>query len=162
MGMKEMLENKLSVETDQAKRDKLEDQIKALANQERVEGRAGAIPRDPKQLMLDASEVQMRPENKDRRIRWINVGNDAKALTRKANGYQILSEKEGGRRVGNLALAYLPRKEYDRRVAEVKKANQDRLKSHTREMQEMAESVARVLRDKHGIEMDAADILVEG
>lgn len=160
MGMKDVLENRLSIETDQEKRDKLEAQIKELELMERKGGRSGAVPRDPKQLLLDATAVQDRPENKDRHIRWINVGNSEKAEVRKHDGYQILSEKDGGRRVGNLALAYLPRKEYERRVAVVKRANKDRLEAHNREMEEQAEAVARLLRDK-GLEVDAGDILVK-
>lgn len=161
MGMKEMLENRLSIETDQEKRDKLEQQIKDLALREGKEGRAGAVPRDPKQLLLDARDVSAMPVNKDRRIRWINVGSAERAEVRKHDGYQILAEKEGGRRVGNLALAYLPKKEYERRVAVVKRANKERLDAHKREMEQMAESVAKTLRDQHGLEIDAADIIVQ-
>lgn len=162
MGVKEMLENRLSTETDQGQRDKLEEQIKALALQEGKEGRSGAVPNDPKGMLLDARDAQLLPVNKDRRVRWINVGVTEKAEVRKANGYMLLSEKDGGRRVGNLALAYLPRKEYERRQAVVKKTSRDRLSAHKTEMEQMADSVAKMLRDQHGISIDASDILVQG
>lgn len=126
---------------------------------ERTTGPSGAIPMMPKQMLLDASEVQEKKE--DRRLRWVNVGNAEKAQARQAQGYVRVPVAEGGRQVGNLALFELPREEYERRVAAQRKLNKDRLSAHKAEAEQMAENIARELRDRHGISIDAERILIK-
>ncbi len=129
-----------------------------LDRQERTSGPSGAISNQPKQQMLDASDVQKK--HPDKRIRWVNTGNPEKAQSRQAQGYERIPAAEGGRQVGNLALFGLKKSEYERRVKAQEKMNKDRLSAHKVEAERQAESIARELRDKHGISVDAERILI--
>lgn len=120
---------------------------------------AGAPSMTPKTQMLDASDVQA--AHPDHRVRWIQTGNAEKAQCRLADGYEVIPEKEGGRRVGGLALARTSRENYDARVATVKRKNQERLKSHKADVGRAVEAVVRELRDQHGISVDESRIMVD-
>jgi hypothetical protein len=143
----------------EAKRQELRLQMERAAALERTSGSSGAIPNAPKQSLLDASDVQAKHPNL--RLRWLNVNNAEKMAVRQASGYSRLSMEEGGRQVGNLALFGLPKEEYDRRVKEIERRNKERLSSHRTEVEQMAESVAKSLRDNHGIRVDAERILIK-
>jgi hypothetical protein len=124
---------------------------------ERTTGRSGAIPRTPKQKLLDASDVQAARPNK--RVRWVNLKNAEK---RTGDGYERIPVADGGRQAGDLALFELDRPEYDRRVAEQKARNKELLRSHETEVERMADEVAKVMRDRHGLSINAEDIIVRG
>jgi len=145
--------------TDTQKREQALEQEAALKRQEEVTGRSGAVPNTAKRSLLDASDVQRKFP--DRHFRWINVGNSDRAQLRSAEGYVVLPESEGGRRVGNLAIAYIPRQLYERRIAEIKKRTEARLKSHRPEVEQMADAVAKELRDRHGIDLGTKGILID-
>lgn len=117
---------------------------------------SGAAPAATATMMLDMTEAErLHPEKK---IRWVSLRNEQKAQMRQASGYVRLSAEEGGRQVGNLVLMALPRAEYERRIAEIKKINQDRLTIHNKEAEGIAEGLARELRDKHHIDVSAEQI----
>ena len=128
-----------------------------LRRMEEKEGRSGAVPNLAKMQLLDAAEVQKR--HPDKHIRWINIGSTERAQLRQSQGYVVLPESEGGKKVGNLALAYIPRKLYEMRIAELKKINKTRLNSHRTEMEATAEAVAQILRDKN-VDISAGKILI--
>lgn len=139
------------------------EQLKEFAKKlGRVEAKthAGARSRQPKQSLLDASDVQA--QHPDKKIRWSSLANPDKMEIRKHEGYERLPVSEGGRQVGNNVLMALSKEDYDHRVAEQKKVNEQRLKQHNREVEEMAEQVAKVLRDQHGKSVSADDIIVKG
>lgn len=138
----------------------IKEQLAKLDRLEQTTGRSGAIPIGPKNRLLSISEAT-RNKNKDYRLRWINVNNPEKAASRIADGYEIIPEAEGGRRVGGLALARLGREEYERRVKDIDRQTQERLNSHNREMEGMADNLAQLLRDRHGISVDAERLLVK-
>lgn len=137
----------------------LKAQQKAL---DEVEARtvSGAPTLTPKQQMLDASEVEKR--HPDKVIRWVNIRDPQKAESRRVEGYVRLSEAEGGRSLGNdLALMAIPRRLHEQKVAAIQKLNDDRLNAHRREMESVAESVAKQMRDRYGVSIDASRILVD-
>ena len=128
---------------------------------DRVEAKTvpGAPVLAPKEQMLDASDVQA--AHPDHRVRWIQTANAEKAQSRLADGYEIIPESEGGRRLGGLALARTPRENYDRRVAAVDAKNKERLKAHKADINRAVEAVARELRDQHGISIDESRLMVD-
>lgn len=120
----------------------------------------GANVLTPRESMLDASDVQ--EKHPDKHLRWVNIRDRQKAESRRLEGYVRLPSDEGGRHLGDeLALMGVPREVHERKVAAIKKANEERLNSHRDEMQAMAESVAKSLRDNYGIKVDASRILVD-
>lgn len=120
----------------------------------------GAPTLTPKQQMLDASDVEKR--HPDKVIRWVNIRDPQKAASRQVEGYVRLSEAEGGRHLGNdLALMAIPRRQHEAKVAAIAKLNDDRLNAHRREMESVAESVAKQMRDRYGVSIDASRILVD-
>jgi len=128
---------------------KIKEMRAQLDRQEAVSGPSGAKPGATYTMLLDKSKTEeLHPGHK---IRWVNLRNDAKVQQRQVSGYERVPEVEGGRQVGNLALFKLPAEEHARRVEQIKKLNKDRLNAHNREAEAMAESIAKALRDNHGI-----------
>lgn len=142
----------MSIEDLKATRDRLE-------RIERTTGNSGAVPRTPKQLMLDASEIEKGdPEHK---YRWVNVRDPQKAQARIMEGYTPIAEGEGGRTLGGaLKLMKIPREVHLARIADQKREHKLRLNAHRTELENLAEGIARELRDRHGINVDAERILV--
>lgn len=136
----------------------LKAQENELKAQEVITGRSGAVPNTAKRQLLDARDVQKKWP--DRHIRWINVGSSERHQLRAAQGYVLLPESEGGKRVGNLALAYIPRQLYEARIVEIRKRTADRLKSHRPEVEQMADAVQKELRDRYGIDLGPKGILI--
>lgn len=135
-------------------------QREELDRLERTTGSSGAVPLGPKAAML-ASDL---PEkNPDKHYRWVNVKNPEKAMGRIAEGFTKVAEGEGGRNLGGLALFEIPRSKYDERIARQDKLAKDRLNMHKDQAHQMAESLSRELRDKHGIKVDPRRLLeIEG
>lgn len=142
------------------------DDLKALKAKldrtEQLTGNSGAIPNAPKQMLLDTTEESKLEANKDKRLRWVRLGEADKGQQRVLEGYERVPEADGGRRVGNLTLFRTSMENYERRVADVNRRSKERLKAHESEVEQMAEAVARTLRDKHGIRVDAEHILIRG
>ena len=139
---------------------KIKDLQAQLKRQEATTGPSGAMPLTPTAVLLDASAAQK--NHPDKRLRWVSVH---KAQRRQMEGYVAVPETEAegvGTRKGNLILMALPRAEFERRVEAQKKANADRLQAHNREVEEVAEGIARTLRDKHGVNVRTEDILLRG
>lgn len=136
-------------------------ELKAKADQiERTTGMSGAIPNMPKQRLMDARDLQA--QHPDKRIRWLNLRNPDKVAGRIAEGYVRISGDDGGRHLGDdYATFAIPVAEYNRRIAENERLGKERLKAYKTEFERTAESVARVLRDKHGIDVSAEDLLRE-
>jgi len=140
--------------------EQIKQELARLDRVERTTGRSGIMPLGPKQRLMQVSEAT-KQKNKDFRLRWINENNQEKAITRQADGYERVPNDEGGRKVGNLALYRLPKEEYEHRVREIERETANRLSSHNREMENMADQVAKVLRDKHGISIGADRLLIK-
>lgn len=132
-----------------------------LAAARRTEARTvpGAVPRTPRQLMLDASAVQ--EKHPDKHLRWVNIKDPQKAESRQMDGYTRLTSEEGGKQLGSeLVLMGAPRELVEARIADERKLNRERLEAPKRMMQEAAEGIARELRDNHGINVDPSRIFV--
>ncbi len=120
---------------------------------------AGANILTPKQQLLDATACQAL--NPDLRVRWVSLRNADKALSRKVEGYEIIDEKKGGKRLGDdLVLMGIPREKYDAKIRAQERINKERLKQHKSEMLAVAEQMARQLRDRHGIDIPLDRLLV--
>lgn len=128
-----------------------------LKRMEATSGPSGAMSNEPTAVVLDASRQQA--SSPDKRFRWVHV---TKAARRQVQGYTRVSEADGGRQVGNLILMTLPREEYDRRLEHQRKINRERLTVHNREVEEVAEGIAKYLRDEKGINVRTEDILLRG
>lgn len=119
----------------------------------------GASDLSPKQALFDATDVQKR--HPDKRVRWVSLKNPDKVLARKLEGYELMSEADGGRRLGeDSALAAISREKYEARVKRQEALAKARLSQHKTEMAALAEGLAKQLRDRHGIDIDVDRLLV--
>lgn len=114
----------------------------------------GAPVRMPKQQLLDASDTQEKV-GPEKHVRWLNMKDPNKVSSRQMEGYVRVPESEGGKALGDeMATFAIPTVKRDARVAAEKEENKRRLMSHKTDMERLAESTAKVLRDKHGITVD--------
>jgi len=139
----------------------LDELQESLSREEKKTGRSGAVPLTPKQDLLDARDLEA--ENPDKHFRFINEGNrDNVRMRQTREGYERVPESEGGRQVGNLALYRQNAEIHRERKEREAQMNNERLSQHNREVEEAAETIARHLRDKHGVDIEARDIIVKG
>lgn len=139
--------------------DTLKEMKSKLDRLEATTGNSGAVPRTPKQLLLDRRHLEQ--SDKDHRYRWVSARDAQKIESRLLEGYVKVPDGEGGANLGgSLVLMKIPRERYLERVRANRQRHAERMGSHKREMEEVAESVARILRDKHGINYNAERILV--
>jgi hypothetical protein len=122
----------------------------------------GAPLNTPKQHLLDKSELAAKLLSEGKVIRWVNIKSSEKVLSRQAEGWTKLAASEGGVQLGDeLALFVAPATVREQRVARQQKLNEERLKSYKTEMEQLAESTARVLRDKYGISVDPGRLFTD-
>ena len=114
----------------------------------------------PKEMLLELT-----PEakaDKENHYRFINTRSTDNVLRRQAQGYEVVPEGEGGKRLGaEMALAKTPVANYEARVEGIKKLGKQRLEAHKTEVQQVVQSVVRELRDKHGISVDERRMFVD-
>lgn len=138
------------------KLDLLSETLKHIENQTL----SGAPELTPKEVMLDISDLAA--EHPDRHFRWVNIKAPGNADRRRLAGYIRLPEADGGRELGGeLAIFVTTKRLHDHRVEEIKKMNKQRLQAHRAEVENAVEAVARELRDKYGLKLDADRILVD-
>ena len=131
-----------------------------LARVEATTGDSGAIPNTPKSMLLDASTLEK--QNPNYKYRFVNIKDPNKAQRRLFEGYERVPEAEGGRSLGSeYALFRIPRTSFEARVARELARNKALLTAHRDEMEQVAESVAKVLRDQYGLDVSRNRILVE-
>lgn len=126
--------------------------------EEKKSGRSGAVPLTTKRKLLDASEVAAK--HPDKHVRWVQTAVDAKATMRQEDGYERIPASEGGKQVGNLALFAIPKEKYEQKIEEIKKVGKERLASHNREVEAVAEAVMKELRDRHGLDVPREKIII--
>lgn len=130
--------------------------IKKLKRQEELEVH-GAPNNTPKQQILNQSELAAKLLSEGKSLRWVNIKDPNKAISRKAEGYVRLPESEGGVTLGDeLALFVIPTQLKEQRLARQEKLQQTRLTAYKTEMEQLAESTARTLKDKYGISVDSS------
>lgn len=120
----------------------------------------GVSIRSPRQRLLDARDVQAK--HPDKHIRWVNIKDPEKAEARREDGYMRLTSEEGGRQIGDQgALFAIPREVAERKKAEIKAENLSRLDAHKAAMRRAAEEGAKALRDKAGLSVSGARLLID-
>lgn len=156
---KEKAQDQAAANTDAAKRQRLELLTETLKHIE-AQTLSGAAVLTPKDILLDLSDLQK--QHPDKHFRWVNVRAPGNADRRRLNGYIRLPESEGGRELGGeLAVFVTTQRLHEHHVAEIKKQNKQRLNAHRAEVENAVEAVARELRDKYGLKVDASRILVD-
>ena len=131
-----------------------------LAKLQRQEAKevSGAPSRTPKQMMLDASEAK--EQNPDKHLRWVSLKDTNKLTSRKAEGYVAIDEEKGGKALGDeLVLMGMPKELYEQRLARQKEEAARRISQHNKDWENLAEATARELRDKHGLKVDAKNLM---
>ena len=137
----------------------LKAQIEKLKTEEAKTGNSGAIPRTPKQMMMDVSDLTAKDPN--HHYRWVSTA-EGKMQSRVVEGYERVSESDGGRSLGaNLVLMRIPRDRAEARSHRQRATTDRRLDSHNTEMMRLAEGVSKELRDRHGIKVPAERLLVK-
>jgi hypothetical protein len=131
---------------------RMRDELKKKAEQQF----SGAASAATATMLLDKTEAER--QNPGKRIRWVSLRNEQKAQIRQQSGYVRLAAEEGGRQVGSLVLMALPAEEHARRVEQIKKNTQERVVAHNKEAEQMAEGIAKELRDRHGISISPEHI----
>lgn len=120
---------------------------------------SGAPSLTPKEIILDLSDLQAK--HPDKVVRWVNIKAPGVADRRRLDGYIRLPESEGGREIGGEVAVFVTSKRlHEHRVAELNKATEARLRAHRTEVENTAEAIAKELRDKYGISINAERILV--
>lgn len=118
----------------------------------------GARVRTPRAQMLDASEQEAK--DPDHHYRFVNIRDTQKVAAKIEDGYKKVAAEEGGRNLGDeFALMRIQKEKYLSQKRAVEERNKVRETAHIREMEGAAESVARLLRDKHGISVTPDQIL---
>lgn len=124
--------------------------LKETQEQERKTGGPGAFVRTPKQQMLDASDIAAK--HPELHLRWVNIRDTNKARSRQLEGYSSEPLGKDAIKLGDeLALMAIPRALAEQRRAASKQAAEERLRDNRDEYQAAVETVARFLRDKHGL-----------
>ena len=143
----------------------VEDQQKKLDRVEAKEVR-GAPSLQPKASMLDASALQKK--NPEKYYRYGSMANRDKMEERIASGEYTLTDEKEARKAGvrarlgdRMALIETSKEHHDQKMAAAKKEHERRLEAHKSEVRQVAEGVARELRDKHGLDVDVDRILVD-
>lgn len=162
MGLRELQERRKKAIDDEKnasdRKQELDQMISKADRLERTTGRSGAIPMTPKADLLNTDEIQ--EAHPDKHFRFVNVSDDQKVQSRAAQGYKRVPSAEGGKVLGkNLALFAQDKAIHEERVAAVKQLNKERLESHRSEVEQVVEAVARELRDRHGIQVDAKRLM---
>lgn len=131
------------------------------ARQAEAKSVPGAPVLTPKGDMLKIPQ-SLRDANPDKHFRFITTRDPNKNASRRAEGYQVLSESEGGVRLGDgLALAAIPKDKVRERERAQEAMNRARLAESKRDVERVAEAVARELRDRHGINIPVKRLLVD-
>ena len=133
-------------------------------NRQEGQKHSGARSRTPKARMLDARALEAKdPEHY---YRYENTDDPGKMQVQMDVGFETVPEKEceesGVRaQVGELRLIRQPMADHEEDVRASKELNKRRLEAHKTEVREAAESVAKELRDKYGMDVPISRLLVD-
>lgn len=141
--------------------------LKALADklrQAEAKEVSGAPSNMSRTRMLDVSVIEkMHPES---HYRYVNMTDPQKVSLRKDRGYVPVTDEEAkeagvAARHGNeLVLMKCPREEFERRVELQKRVNKERLAAHKAEVQGVAESLVKQLKDQYGLDVPLNRLMV--
>ena len=133
-----------------------------LAELSRIEsktGGSGAVPNATKTSLLDLTELEAR--HPDKEFRFVNTGNPDKVSRRKKLGWERLSEAEGGKQLGDLAVFAISKPRLkELRFAKLKR-HQELLVSFKKEDHHLAERYSKILKDRYGIDISPQRLIAE-
>lgn len=135
------------------------DLLEKMKQIERTTGPSGAIPNATKEELLNLSDLQAK--HPDKHLRFVNVANPDKVSRRQRNGYIRLPEADGGRQIGNLAVFAVPKQQLHKLQADKAQKQAQLLVRFKAESHQEAEATARILRDRHGIDVDPRRLIAE-
>lgn len=131
--------------------------LKDLQNTEKKTGGSGAVPNASKEELLDLTSL--REKHPDKVLRFVNTANPAKVSNRVKAGWVKLAESEGGRTVGNLSVYAIPVAEAQAIRRRYRERDRMLLVAHKVQHQALAENMARILRDRHGIDVTPEQLI---
>lgn len=135
------------------------DALTAALNHIEAQTLSGAAVLTPKEVLLDLSDLQAK--HPDKHFRWVNIRSPGNADRRRLDGYLRLPESDGGKEMGGeLAVFVTTQRIHEVRVARQKQMTKDRLNAHKAEVERQVDAIAKELRDKYGLKIDPARILV--
>lgn len=112
--------------------------------------------------LMNPREALKHPANKDMHLRWVNTTVPEKVQSRKLEGYEVVPESEGGKKLGTeYVLMRLPEAKAAQKRKMLKERGRVWLAAHKGEMQKTAEQVAKILRDQYGFTSSEANLLVD-
>ncbi len=115
-----------------------------------------------KGILLDPREALANPKNKGFKLRWVNTTLPEKVQSRKLEGYEIVPESEGGRRLGTeYVLMRIPEVKATARKKMQQEKGRVWLAAHKNQMEQQAAEVAKILQDKYGFGAKEAQILID-
>lgn len=156
---KEAAQDAAAAATQEAKKANLDLLAQTLEHIE-AQTLSGAAVLTPKEVLLDLSDLKA--AHPDRHFRWVNIKAPGNADRRRLGGYIRLPESEGGRQLGGeIAVFVTTQRIFEHHEAKIKSDNKKRLQAHRAEVENAVEAVARELRDKYGLKVDADRILVD-
>lgn len=138
---------------------KVKDLLKELNRLEAKTGGSGAVPNATKSDLLDLSEIAAK--HPDKVVRFVNVANPDKVSRRLKKGWTKLAEGDGGKQVGNLAVFAIDKATILGYRTAKKIHQKNLLVQFKAEDHAMAERMAKVLRDRHGIDIDPKRLIAE-
>jgi len=131
-------------------RARLRAQIRELKERENATY-SGANVRAPRGSILHAEEALAK--HPEYHYRFVNMNAPGKADNAKAIGYEKVTEEDGGKTLGDLALFRIPLEKRAERVASQEKQTKDDIKKVTEDLRGEVREMARFMRRK-GLDID--------
>jgi hypothetical protein len=115
-----------------------------------------------KSILLDPREAREHPANKGFKLRWVNTSLPEKIQSRKLEGYEVVPDAEGGKRLGTeYVLMRIPESKANAKKAALREKGRVWLAAHKNEMERTADEVAKILQSKYGFGEKEAKILID-
>lgn len=106
----------------------------------------------PRARLLDASYAK--EKNPDFNYRWLNITDAGKVGARRADGWERVSEDEGGIQLGEeMALFRIPKQHHNRLRQGLRNRQERSFDQPKKQFEASLNDVAKYLRDKHGIKL---------
>jgi len=122
---------------------------------------SGADPRLPRGMMLDQPRLATEVKNPDLHIRWINERVEGRSALVQGLGYVKLSEEQGGKQLGELALYGIPRERYGELEAAKRVRTSQQLRRFREDMKDQVRETLAEINATHGTDLQERDILID-
>lgn len=115
-----------------------------------------------KGILLDPIEARKHVANRGFKLRWVNTTLPEKVQSRKLEGYEVVPDSEGGKRLGaEYVLMRIPESKANAKKAALKEKGRVWLAAHKNQMERTADEVASILKSKYGFGEKEAQILID-